>query len=194
MYKTEQIAWSFVSLLNMRDPYTAYHLRGTADISKAIGERLGFEKSYVQEIYLGALLHDIGKNAIPSQLLSKPSALLPAEYGLIQTHVEHGWSILEGLGFSQTIADISRNHHERMDGSGYPQGLKAEFLSEAVRVVAVADSIHAMVSKRTYRVPLSRSKVISELEKDADIRLDGKIVEAACELVSSGLGKVTRHI
>lgn len=191
---TKQIAVGLVCLIDMRDSYTAHHLKGTADIAVALGKKLGLLDRELEEIYAGALLHDIGKIAIPSQLLSKPGFLLPAEFELIKTHSEHSWKAIEGLGFSKTVTDIAHYHHEKLDGSGYPEGLKGDEIGCALRIVTVADCIHAMASKRTYRLPASKRKILEELDKSSGIKLDQDVVQAAKRIVSEGLGKVTKHI
>jgi PAS domain S-box-containing protein len=149
--------------LEARDPYTAGHQRRVAKLAVAIGRELGLDNDRLHGLYLGGIVHDIGKITVPGDLLTKPARLNKLEYGLIQMHPQAGFDLLKRIEFPWPIARIVLEHHERLDGSGYPQGLKgAEILLEA-QIIAVADIVEAMASHRPYRPALGVDAALAEI-------------------------------
>lgn len=175
----EQLVDALARASEYRDPYTAGHQLKAAQLSRKIAEHLQLSEDQVKGIELGAHLHDIGKIAIPSEILAKPGRLSPAEYELVKVHPQVGYNILSGIEFPWPIADIARHHHERLDGSGYPDGLKGEAISLEARIVAVADVIDAMASHRPYRPGLGIEAARQEIRKNRCRLYDPAIVDAA---------------
>lgn len=132
------------------------------------------------------MVHDIGKVAVPAEILTKPSRLNSLEMQMVQGHVEAGYHILKDIPFPYPIADIVLQHHERLDGSGYPSGLKGEQISIEARILAVADTIEAMATHRPYRPGKGLAAAMAEARADAGIRLDAKIVDIAFDIYSDG--------
>ena len=125
-----------------------------AELATAIARELGLDEERIEGLFLAATIHDVGKINVPAELLSKPGKLTPLEYQLIQTHVQSGYEIMKGIKFPWPIAQIILQHHELLDGSGYPQGLKDEAILPEAKILAVADAIEAMLSHRPYRPAL----------------------------------------
>ena len=168
--------------MEWRDPYTAGHQRPVALICAEIGKKLGWKQERIEGVYLAAMVHDIGKVAVPSEILTKPTKLTDIEMMLVREHVETGYQILKDIPFPWPIAEMVRQHHERLDGTGYPKNLKSEQILEEAKVLAVADIIEAMASYRPYRPGLGLSAALNEIRATAGIQLDKAIVEAACAL------------
>jgi putative two-component system response regulator len=184
-----------VSLLSAthgtRDTLAVEHQHRVAGLAVSIGGTLGLSASRLETLRLAAMVHDIGKIALPAEILNKPGALTDAEYALIKGHCFIAFNILERLGTSWPIAEIAYQHHERMDGSGYPRGLAgADILLEA-RILAVADVYDAMSSTRSYRAGLPRDFVLGEVQKMAGRQLDADAV-AACRNLAL-LSPESRH-
>jgi len=137
-----------------RDPYTAGHQRRVADIACAIAEEMDLNDDQIEGVRMGEIIHDIGKIQTPAEILSKPSKLSEIEYQLIQAHAALGYDILKDIKFPWPVADIAHQHHERVNGKGYPQGLKGEEICLEARIVAVADVVEAISSHRPYRAAL----------------------------------------
>ena len=169
--------------MEWRDPYTAGHQKRVAMISMAIGRELGWNDEHIQAIYMAAMVHDIGKMAVPSEILTKPSRLSDLEMQLVQGHVEAGYQILKDIPFPWPIADMVRQHHERLDGSGYPNGLQGDQICEEARVIAVADTLEAMATHRPYRPARGLKVALEEIKAESGIKLDAKVVEAAFKLL-----------
>lgn len=167
------------STLEARDPYTAGHQLRVARLAVAIGEELGWSTERIAGLRLAAMVHDIGKIAVPSEILTKPTRLTPMERGLINEHPETGYQILRGVPFERPVAEIVRQHHEKVDGSGYPRGLRMEALLPESRVLAVADIVEAMSSFRPYRPAMGVDLALAEVEREAGRTLDPLAV-AAC--------------
>ena len=165
--------------MEWRDPYTAGHQKRVAEISMAIARQLHWSEERVQALYMAAMVHDIGKMSVPSEILTKPSRLTSIEMQLVQGHVDSGYQILKDIPFPWPIADMVRQHHERLDGSGYPQGLKGDEISIEGRILAVADTIEAMSSHRPYRPGLGLDAAMKEIRAEAGSKLDASVVDAA---------------
>ncbi|MDQ0315265.1 HD domain-containing phosphohydrolase [Amorphus orientalis] len=164
--------------IEKRDPFTAGHQRRVADLVEAIARRLDLPAERIGDMRLGALIHDIGKIAVPIDILTKPGKLTKEEYALVQTHARAGYEIIQGVGLSDDIVLSVLQHHERLDGSGYPSGLKGDDVGLPGRIVAVADAIEAMTSRRPYRDPASLEEALAELEKGRGERYDPDVLDA----------------
>lgn len=169
-----------------RDPYTAGHQRRTALLSAQIARGMGLEEESSRGIFMAAAIHDVGKISVPSEILSKPGVLHPIEMALVKTHAEEGYQILRKVDFPWHIAEIIRQHHERLDGSGYPRGLKnGEILLEA-KILAVADTVEAMASHRPYRPSLGVEAALKFVEEGRERLFDGVVVDACREVFAEG--------
>ena len=171
--------------MEWRDPYTAGHQKRVASIATAIARKMGWDDTAIQALYMAAMVHDIGKVAVPSEILTKPTRLTDLEMLMVQGHVESGYQILKDIPFPWPIADMVRQHHERLDGSGYPHGLKGEQIRSEARILAVADTIEAMATHRPYRAARGLSAAMDEVRAEAGTKLDAKVVDAAFELLNS---------
>jgi len=171
--------------MEWRDPYTAGHQKRVASIATAIARKMGLDNDAVQALYMAAMVHDIGKVAVPSEILTKPSELTDLEMQMVQGHVESGYQILKDIPFPWPIAEMVRQHHERLDGSGYPRGLKGEEINLQARILAVADTIEAMATHRPYRPARGLSAALDEIRVEAGVRLDARVVDAAFELMDA---------
>ena len=169
-----------------RDPYTSGHQQRVSVLARAIAQQMGLDKEHVEWIRMGAAIHDIGKIHLPAEILSKPGRINEMEYGLIQTHAEVGYQIIRDVKFPWPIADIAHQHHERMDGSGYPQGLKGEEICLEARIVAVADVLEAMSSHRPYRPAVGIEKALGEITGNRGKFYDPDVVDACCKLFELG--------
>jgi PAS domain S-box-containing protein/putative nucleotidyltransferase with HDIG domain len=171
-----------VKALEARDPYTAGHQRRVAKLAVAIARELGWESNRIEGLRFGAMIHDIGKINTPAEMLVKPSKLNDIEYSLIQGHSQVGYDILKDIEFPWPIADITHQHHERLDGSGYPQGLKGDEICMEVRIVAVADVVEAMSSHRPYRPALGMDAALNEVKNQSGKLFDSKVVGACLKI------------
>ncbi|MEA1935380.1 MAG: response regulator [Thermodesulfobacteriota bacterium] len=165
-----------------RDPYTAGHQQRVARLACAIAEEMNFSEKQIKEIHMSALIHDIGKINVPAEILSKPGQISEFEFGLIKTHPQVGYDILKEIEFPWPIAQIVFQHHERMDGSGYPQGLKGEEILLEARILGVADVVEAMSSHRPYRPAFSIDKALEEISQNKGILYDPEVVDACLRL------------
>lgn len=166
------------SAVALRDEYTARHAQNVGDLVVGIGQQLHLGEDTLLGLKLGALVHDIGKIAIPVEILTKPGHLNSAEYNLIKTHVVRGAEVFSSMKFPWSIVEMILQHHERLDGSGYPSGLHGEFISLEARIIAVADVFDSMSSNRPYRYAPGMEKAISELKKGRDLLYDPYVVDA----------------
>jgi PAS domain S-box-containing protein/putative nucleotidyltransferase with HDIG domain len=165
-----------------RDPYTAGHQRRMTELSVAVARRLGLDKSVIEATRAAGLLHDIGKLSIPAEILSKPSVLSFIEMSLIRTHPQSAYDVLRTIDFPWPVADIVLQHHERMDGSGYPQGLIGDAILVGARILAVADVVEAMSSHRPYRAALGIDAALVEIERGRGTQYDALVVDACLDL------------
>ena len=170
------------ALSELRDPYTAGHERRVAEVAVAIGAELGFDERRQQGLRVAGLLHDIGKITIPAEILSKPGRLSAVEYSLVKGHPQASYDVLKNVEFPWPVAQVALQHHERIDGSGYPQGLKGEAIVFEARVMAVADVIEAMASHRPYRAGLGIETALLEIERGRGSAYDSVVVDACLRL------------
>ncbi len=166
----------------IRDPYTAGHQKRVGDLAQAIAREMGLDPERVEGIRVGGIIHDIGKLSIPAEILSKPSRLSKFEYEMVKAHPQIGHDILADTDFAWPLAEMALQHHERMDGSGYPQGLKGEAILLDARILAVADVIEAMASHRPYRPTLGIEAALEEIEKNSGLLYDAEVVSACLRL------------
>jgi PAS domain S-box-containing protein/putative nucleotidyltransferase with HDIG domain len=171
---------AIASAVEARDPYTSGHQRRVADLATVIAREMGLKKGQIEGIHMGATIHDIGKIQLPAEMLSKPSKLTDIEYSLIQGHSQVGCDILKDIEFPWPVADIAYQHHERVDGSGYPQGLKGEEICLEARIVAVADVV--MASHRPYRPGLGIDKALAEIRRGRGSSYDAGAADACLRL------------
>ncbi|HUB51326.1 MAG TPA: HD domain-containing phosphohydrolase [Terracidiphilus sp.] len=169
-----------------RDPYTAGHEVRVADISVAIGRELGWDEDKLMGIRLAALAHDIGKIGIPTEILTKPTRLKPAEYEIVKAHAEIGYNILKDIPFPWPVAAMVLQHHEKLDGSGYPLGIKGDEIMPESQVLAVADIVEAMGTDRPYRRAHGLSLALEEIQRMAGSQLDQEVVKVCVDLFNEG--------
>lgn len=165
-----------------RDPYTSGHQIRVSKLATAIAVEMGLDENIVEGITIAGVIHDIGKMSIPSELLSKPTKLTELEYSLIQTHSESGYSILKNIDFPWPIAEIVYQHHERLDGSGYPRKLKGDKMLLEAKILAVADVVEAMSSYRPYRPSLGIEAALAEISENKGVTYDPNVVESCQRL------------
>jgi putative nucleotidyltransferase with HDIG domain len=170
---------ALAAMVELRDPYTAGHQQRVAMIANAIARELALPTTQVEGINLAAVVHDIGKISVPSEILSKPGRLSNPEFALIKQHPEMGYEILKEIDFPWPIAETVRQHHERLDGNGYPRGLLGDDILLEARIIAVADTIEAMASHRPYRAGLGIEKALVEIETHYEDHFDRDVVDAA---------------
>ena len=165
-----------------RDPYTAGHQRRVADLARAIASKMGLSKKQINGIRIAGSIHDLGKTCVPADILSKPGRLTEHEFGIIKAHPEVGYDILKSIEFPWPIAQTIKQHHERLDGSGYPAGLKGKRIIVEARIVAVSDVVEAMSSHRPYRPALGIDMALDEIQKGRGTAYDPDAVDACISL------------
>lgn len=176
----------FASCIDMKDPYTNGHSHRVAKYTSMLAERLGKSKEEAEEMYNIALLHDIGKISIPDEVLNKPERLTDEEFAIMKSHSERGYEILKDVTIDPNLAIGAGYHHERVDGKGYPRGVKGDEIPEVAQIIAVADTFDAMYSTRPYRKKLPLETVAAEIQKSAGTQLNPTVVDAFMELVHEG--------
>jgi putative nucleotidyltransferase with HDIG domain len=177
-----QTVEAITALSAMRDPYTAGHERRVAEIAVAIGAEMGLDAHRQQGLRVAGYLHDVGKINAPAEILSKPGALSAAEFALVKEHARAGYDVLKNVEFPWPVALVALQHHERIDGSGYPQGLKGDEIILEARIVAVADVVEAIASHRPYRAALGIEKSLAEIERGRGTAFDADVVDACLRL------------
>ncbi len=168
--------------VEMRDPYTAGHQRRVGQLAVAIAQEMGLPEETSHGIELAASIHDLGKISVPAEILAKPSKLTAIEFMLLKNHAQAGFDILKDIKFPWPIASMVLQHHERLDGSGYPQGLKGEQILLESRILAVADVVEAMASHRPYRPALGIDSALQEIERGRGTAYDAAVVDACTRL------------
>ncbi len=177
---------SLSALSEIRDPYTAGHQRRVARLACAIAERSGMDEEGIEGLRVAALLHDIGKVAVAAEILNKPTQLSELEFSMVQEHPKVGSEILQGIDFPWPVAQIVLQHHERLDGSGYPQGLKGDEALTEGQILAVADVVEAMASHRPYRPALGVDTALAEIREGAGTRYNEDVVATCVQLFAEG--------
>jgi PAS domain S-box-containing protein len=166
----------------LRDPYTHGHERRVGEIATSIAAELRLPADFIEGIRVAGYLHDVGKIAVPAEILSKPSRLSKAEFDLVKQHAQQSYDILKGVEFPWPVAEAAWQHHERMDGSGYPRGLKGDQIILEARILAVADTVEAMSSHRPYRPGLGIEAALAEIEKNGGRTFDAQAVDGCLRL------------
>ncbi|MFH1531983.1 MAG: HD domain-containing phosphohydrolase [Pseudomonadota bacterium] len=172
--------------VEMRDPYTAGHQRRVADLARAIATALSLAEVTRDAIRMAASIHDIGKVAIPAEILSRPRKLTSSEFSLVREHVRFGYELLSPIDFPWPVASIVRQHHERLDGSGYPEGLSGVEIRLEARILAVADVVEAISSHRPYRPALGTEAALDEITRHRNTLYDPEVVDACCRAIRDG--------
>jgi len=165
-----------------RDPYTAGHQRKVANLALAIARELRMPEERIEGLRMAGLIHDLGKISIPSEILSKPRKLSKLEFGIMQTHPQVAYDILKPIEFPWSVAEIIFQHHERLNGSGYPRGIIGESILQEAKILAVADVVEAMASHRPYRPSIGIRYALNEVEKNKNELYDLEVVETCLAL------------
>jgi PAS domain S-box-containing protein len=169
-------------IVETRDPYTAGHQRRVSDLGRAIATEMNLPSDQIEGIRMAAAIHDLGKISVPAEILSKPTKLTNIEFNLIKIHPQSGHDILKEIEFPWPVAKIVLEHHERINGSGYPNGLKGDNILLESRVLAVADTVEAMASHRPYRPGLGIEAALEEIGNNKGIFYDTTVVDACLRL------------
>jgi PAS domain S-box-containing protein len=189
----EQLKSSFINLaktvsrvIESCDPYTAGHQQRVAELARLVGENMGLAEDMVERLYLYGLLHDIGKISIPTSILTKPGELAEEEWALIRAHTKQGYNILKDANLPWPVADVALQHHERLDGSGYPNGITGDELSLEVSILAVCDVVEAMSSHRPYRPARTTRDILKELKDGRGTKYNVSVVDVMLPMIESG--------
>ena len=169
---------AIADIIELRDPYTSGHQRRVSELAVSIAKELALPDSSIHGIELAARIHDLGKISVPSEILCKPTALTDIEFMLIKNHVQCGFKILKHINFPWPIAAMVLQHHERMDGSGYPRGLKEDAILLESKILMVADVVEAMMSHRPYRAALGIERALKEIENGRGTLYDIGVADA----------------
>ncbi len=178
----EDSIYSISLVTEARDAYTAGHQQKVSKLAVALAKEMGFPKDKVEGIKIAALIHDVGKINLPAEILSKPGKLSEIEFSLIKNHSQTGYDILKKVDFLWPIARIVLQHHEKINGSGYPRGLKGDEILLEAKIICVADVVEAMSSHRPYRPALGINKALEEISKNKGILYDQEVVDVCLEL------------
>jgi PAS domain S-box-containing protein len=193
----EELRQSFIELaettsrvLGVRDPYTREHEQRVAELAEEVGRRMGLDEDKLLGLYLGGVLHDIGKIAIPETILTKPGELKDVEWQMIKSHPKVGYNqILEDTDFPWPVSEMALHHHERLDGSGYPHGLEGDELSLEVRILGAVDVVEAMSTRRPYRAARSKEQTLDVLQEGRGDKFDPEVVDVLVDLIDEGIIK-----
>ena len=177
---------AIAALYEKRDPYTAGHQRRVAQLACAIARKMGLPDEQIYGIRIIGVVHDIGKIAVPGDILTKPGRLSTEELGIIKTHPQVAYDVLKNLEFPWPVAETILQHHERLDGSGYPNGISGEDIILEARILCVADVVESMVSHRPYRQALGMERAIREIVRNKGVLYDPAVTDACSKLSSNG--------
>ncbi len=178
---------TLANVVFVRDPYTARHQQQVARLSAGIARAMGLPESDVEGIEMAASLHDLGKLAVPAEILAAPRRLSEPELDLVRQHPQVGHDLLKGIDFPWPVAEMVLQHHERVDGSGYPNGLRGPDIDPGACIIAVADTVDAMTSHRPYRPGLGIDAALQEVHACRGVTLDPQVVDACVDQVAHGL-------
>lgn len=181
-----EIIETLASAIDAKDIYTKGHSSRVADYSAMLARKLGWDESRIEKLKYKAILHDVGKIGVPDRVLNKAGRLTDEEFEVIKSHTTIGAELLKGVSSLSNMYKVARNHHERYDGKGYPDGLKAQEIPEEARIVGVADAYDAMSSDRVYRKALPKAVIREELEKGRGTQFDPLMLDAFMELFDAG--------
>jgi putative nucleotidyltransferase with HDIG domain len=176
---------TMVKIVETRDPYTAGHQQNVADLATAIAREMKLDDSRIDRLRMAAVIHDIGKMYVPSDILSKPGKLSEIEYSLIKTHPQYGYDIVKGMDFHCSIAQTILQHHERLNGSGYPGGIKGDAMILEAKILVVADVVEAMAADRPYRAALGIARALEEIKMNSGTLYDPAVVNTCLELFNT---------
>jgi len=179
---THDAVAAIAATVEARDPYTAGHQRHVADLAAAIAAEMGLDADAIDGIRMAAGIHDLGKIGVPAEILSRPGRLRPAEYELVKDHSRAGYEIVEGIAFPWPVAKMILQHHERLDGSGYPDGLRGDDILLGSRIIAVADVVQAMATHRPYRAAMGIDAALEEIVRNRGRLFDPAVVDACIRL------------
>lgn len=182
----EGIIHTVAVTVETRDPYTAGHQKRVASLACEIARQMGLGDHIIDGIRMAGVIHDHGKISVPAEILSKPGSLTRLEFGIIQTHPQVGYDILKTIEFPWPVDRMILQHHERTDGSGYPQGLKKDQILLEARIIAVADVIEAMANYRPYRPALGIDEALNEIRKNSGVAYDREVVDACLAIFEKG--------
>lgn len=180
------VVQTITKMVEYRDPYTTGHEQRVGNLATAIGRALGMDGPELDGLRIGGYLHDVGKIALPTEILAKPGKLTAVEFSLIKAHSQIGHEILSGIDFPWQIAQMALQHHERLDGSGYPGGLRGDAILKEARIIAVADTVEAMTSHRPYRPAIGQEKALQEIASGRGRLYDADAVDACLVLFRDG--------
>jgi putative nucleotidyltransferase with HDIG domain len=166
----------------LRDPYTYGHEQRVGDLAGAIAKEMGLDADVTKGLQIAGYVHDIGKIVVPAEILAKPTKLTKAEFELIKAHPQQGYEVLKEIDFPWPVAQVALQHHERLDGSGYPQGLKADQIVLEARILAVADVVEAMAAHRPYRPSRGIEDALDEVVRNRGTKYDPAAVDACVRL------------
>lgn len=175
---------ALLALQAYTDSYTPVHENGVSRLAVRIAQALGLDADRTEVVRLAALVHDIGKVDIPLDLLNKPGKLTAEEFAIMKSHVQAGYDVLVKIDFPTPVPDVMYAHHEYLDGSGYPRGLRGDEIPMESRIITVADIVQSMSEDRPYRKSLGMDAAIAEIRRLSGTRLDPVVVEACVQLVS----------
>jgi HD-GYP domain-containing protein (c-di-GMP phosphodiesterase class II) len=182
----EDTIGAITTIVQRKDPYTAGHQQRVSQLACAMGREMGLNSEQIRVIRIASLLHDLGKVFIPAEILAKPGKLSKVEFSMVKAHPEADYQILKTIDFSCAIADIVHQHHERLDGSGYPSGLKGDAIHLEAKIIAVADVVEAMLSSRPYRPAPGLDAALKEIEDGKGRLYDPDAVDACTKLFREG--------
>jgi putative two-component system response regulator len=182
----EGIIHTVAVTVETRDPYTAGHQKRVASLACEIARQMGLGEHVIDGIRMAGVIHDHGKISVPAEILSKPGSLTRLEFGIIQTHPQVGYDILKKIEFPWPVDRMILQHHERTDGSGYPQGLKKDQILLEARIISVADVIEAMAYHRPYRPALGIDEALNEIRKNSGVIYDREVVDACLAIFEKG--------
>ncbi|MFC1833432.1 HD-GYP domain-containing protein, partial [Thermodesulfobacteriota bacterium] len=177
---------ALATMAEKRDPLTASHQRRVAQLAYATARAMGLPAEKVNRISVAAAVHDVGNIVVPSEILHRPGKINEFEYGMIRTHPQVGYEILREIELPWPLAEIIFQHHERLDGSGYPKSLRGDKILVEAQVIAVADVVEAMCSPRPYRPPLGIEKAVVEITQNQGILYDTKVVKGCVAALEKG--------
>jgi putative nucleotidyltransferase with HDIG domain len=174
------------SAIEIRDPYTAGHQQRVTELAVAIAKEMHFTADHLKAVRIAGMLHDIGKIYVPAEFLSRPGLISKNEMNVLKDHTEAGYEILKGIAFEYPIADIIMQHHERMNGSGYPLGLAGDAILPEARIIGVADVVESMASHRPYRPSLGLARALDEIRDNRGLLYDEVVVDVCLKLFEQG--------
>jgi putative nucleotidyltransferase with HDIG domain len=182
--------YAMARTVETRDPYTAGHQMRVAELCKAIAVHMKLSNEQILAVHMAAMVHDIGKINVPAEILSKPGGLTEIEVDLVRIHPQVSYEILKEIDFPWPIAEIVLQHHERLDGSGYPSGVTDEEMLPEARILAVADVVEAMSSDRPYRAAPGLERALKEISRGKGVLYDKAVVDACAEVINSGIADI----